>query len=165
MAKRKTSKKKPTTKGTKKSSTKGKKKVTKKKTTTKKAAKAVSKKETIKRLTSSESLRNFLNVDTANEHEVDKYCVETGYHPLDITQGWAEGFRTEQISVKEMADKIVQLTQSKSRFVFKSLPVDDPKVRQPDISLAKKMLHWEPKIDLEEGLKRSLNYFKRRILV
>jgi len=66
------------------------------------------KKETIKRLTSSESLRNFLNVDTANEHEVDKYCVETGYHPLDITQGWAEGFRTEQISVKEMADKIVQ---------------------------------------------------------
>ena len=70
-----------------------------------------------------------------------------------------------EMTIQHMADKIVQLTQSKSRFVFKSLPVDDPKVRQPDISLAKKMLHWEPKIDLEEGLKRSLNYFKRRILV
>ena len=70
-----------------------------------------------------------------------------------------------EMTIKQMADKIVQLTQSKSSFVFKPLPVDDPKVRQPDIHLAKKILSWEPKITLEEGLKRSLDYFKRRILV
>ncbi|MBI3018826.1 MAG: SDR family oxidoreductase, partial [Deltaproteobacteria bacterium] len=69
-----------------------------------------------------------------------------------------------EMTIKQMADKIIQITQSKSPFVFKPLPIDDPKIRQPDISLAKKILDWEPKINLEEGLQRSLNYFKRRIL-
>ncbi len=69
-----------------------------------------------------------------------------------------------EMTIKQMADKITQLTKSKSKFIFKPLPIDDPKVRQPDISLAKKILNWEPKINLEEGLQRSLDYFKRRIL-
>ncbi|MBI2645642.1 MAG: SDR family oxidoreductase [Deltaproteobacteria bacterium] len=69
-----------------------------------------------------------------------------------------------EMTIKQMADKIIQTTQSKSPFVFKPLPIDDPKIRQPDIALAKKILNWEPKVNLEEGLKRSLDYFKRRIL-
>ena len=69
-----------------------------------------------------------------------------------------------EMTIKQMADKIIQVTQSKSKFTFQSLPIDDPKIRQPDIALSKKILDWEPKINLEEGLNRSLDYFKRRIL-
>lgn len=65
-------------------------------------------KETIKRLVASEVLTNFLNVDTENERAIDKYCEKTGYYPLDITKGWVEGFKAEQIPVKEMAEKISQ---------------------------------------------------------
>ena len=62
-----------------------------------------------------------------------------------------------------MAEKILQVTGSGSKIVFKPLPVDDPKVRQPDISQAKKLLKWEPKVNLEEGLQDTLDYFRKRI--
>ncbi len=65
-----------------------------------------------------------------------------------------------EFTMLELAEKIVSLTGSKSRLVFKPLPEDDPMQRQPDISLAKRELGWEPKIDLEEGLKRTIDYFK-----
>ena len=65
-----------------------------------------------------------------------------------------------EFTILELAEKIVSLTGSKSRLVFKPLPEDDPMQRQPDISLAKRELGWEPKIDLEEGLKRTIDYFK-----
>lgn len=69
-----------------------------------------------------------------------------------------------ELTVHAMAEKIIQITASPSRCVYRPLPEDDPKVRQPDITLAKGILAWEPKVSLEEGLKRSLPYFKEKIL-
>lgn len=69
----------------------------------------------------------------------------------------------EEITVKQMAEEIIQITNSKSKIVFKDLPVDDPKVRQPDITKAKTILDWEPKVQRIEGLKRTMEYFKLRI--
>ncbi len=67
----------------------------------------------------------------------------------------------EEFTILELANIIKRLTNSKSKFVFKPLPKDDPIRRRPDISLAKKELEWEPKIGLEEGLKRTIDYFKK----
>lgn len=66
----------------------------------------------------------------------------------------------QEMTIKEMAEKVIELTGSKSKIVYKELPVDDPKVRQPDISRAKKLLGWEPKVDFEEGLRRTIEWFK-----
>lgn len=65
-----------------------------------------------------------------------------------------------EFTIKQLAEKIIQLTGSRSRFIFKPLPFDDPKQRQPNISLAKEKLNWEPTIQLEEGLIKTINYFK-----
>lgn len=64
-------------------------------------------------------------------------------------------------NILELAEIIVKLTDSKSRVVFCPLPEDDPKVRQPENSLAQKMLKWEPKVSLEDGLKETIEYFKK----
>lgn len=66
-----------------------------------------------------------------------------------------------EFSMLELAEKIIELTRSQSKIVFGTLPQDDPMHRRPDITLAKEKLRWEPKIDLEEGLKRTIPYFKR----
>ncbi len=65
-----------------------------------------------------------------------------------------------EFTINELAEKVIRLTDSKSRIVYKPLPEDDPMQRQPDISLAKKELKWEPKIELEEGLSKTIEYFK-----
>ena len=65
-----------------------------------------------------------------------------------------------EITILDLAEKIIEITKSKSNIVFKTLPEDDPKVRQPDISKAKKLLEWEPKVSLEEGLKNTIEWFK-----
>lgn len=67
----------------------------------------------------------------------------------------------KEISILELADKIRNLTGSKSEIVFKPLPVDDPKVRQPDITRAKTELAWEPKVELEEGLRKTIEWFRQ----
>lgn len=69
----------------------------------------------------------------------------------------------EEISILEFAREIIELTGSKSEIVFKPLPADDPKVRQPDISLARRVLDWEPRVSRREGLRRTLEYFKQRL--
>lgn len=66
-----------------------------------------------------------------------------------------------EYSILELAKKIIELTDSKSNIVYKPLPEDDPKQRQPNIELAHKELKWEPKIQLDEGLKKTINYFER----
>ena len=66
----------------------------------------------------------------------------------------------EECSMLDLARRVIRLTGSKSRIVFEPLPPDDPRMRRPDISLAKKELSWEPKIALEEGLKKTIDYFK-----
>jgi len=64
-----------------------------------------------------------------------------------------------EFTIRELAEKVIDLTGSKSKLVFMPLPQDDPMQRKPDISLAKKELGWEPKIKLEEGLKKTIAYF------
>ncbi|MFA6142148.1 MAG: UDP-glucuronic acid decarboxylase family protein [Candidatus Omnitrophota bacterium] len=65
-----------------------------------------------------------------------------------------------ELSLVRLARAIIKLTNSKSRIVYKSLPVDDPKVRRPDISKAKKILKWKPRVKLEDGLFRTIEWFR-----
>ncbi len=68
-----------------------------------------------------------------------------------------------EMTINQLAEKIVELTDSSSEIVFKPLPEDDPKVRQPDITKAKKILDWEPKVTLEEGLSKTIEYFRETL--
>ena len=68
-----------------------------------------------------------------------------------------------EFTIKELAEKVIRLTGSTSSIVCHPLPSDDPKQRQPDISLAKRMLNWEPTVPLEQGLQRTIDYFKQVI--
>lgn len=68
-----------------------------------------------------------------------------------------------EFTMLELAKKVIEQTNSSSKIVFKKLPVDDPKQRRPDISLIEKFFKWEPKIQLEEGLKNTINYFERTL--
>jgi dTDP-glucose 4,6-dehydratase len=68
-----------------------------------------------------------------------------------------------ELTIRELAERIVALTGSRSRIVERPLPVDDPKVRQPDITRARTLLGWEPKVSLDEGLPRTLAYFRRKL--
>jgi dTDP-glucose 4,6-dehydratase len=68
-----------------------------------------------------------------------------------------------EMTVKEMADRILQATNSKSKVIQVPLPEDDPKIRQPDITRAKKYLNWEPVVSLDEGLQSTLEYFKEQL--
>jgi len=70
---------------------------------------------------------------------------------------------TEEYTVLDLAKKIIEMTGSESELVHKPLPPDDPVRRRPDISKAKNLLDWEPKISFEEGLKRTINYFRGMI--
>jgi dTDP-glucose 4,6-dehydratase len=65
-----------------------------------------------------------------------------------------------EITINEFAEEILKLTGSDQKIIHTALPQDDPKQRQPDISLAKKLLGWEPKVSRAEGLKVTLEYFK-----
>jgi UDP-glucuronate decarboxylase len=66
-----------------------------------------------------------------------------------------------EFTILELAEKILTLVGGKSKIIFKTLPQDDPKQRQPDITLARQALHWEPKINLDEGLEKTISYFRR----
>jgi dTDP-glucose 4,6-dehydratase len=68
-----------------------------------------------------------------------------------------------EMTVLEFAKKIIELTGSQSTIVYKPLPEDDPQVRQPDIGKARKILGWEPKVELEEGLLKTIEYFRERL--
>jgi len=69
----------------------------------------------------------------------------------------------EEITILEFAKEIIELTGSSSEIIHEELPEDDPKVRQPDISKAKRVLDWEPGVDRREGLKKTLSYFKEQV--
>ncbi|MBO7611417.1 MAG: SDR family oxidoreductase [Elusimicrobia bacterium] len=66
-----------------------------------------------------------------------------------------------EMTVNDIAKTIIKLTNSKSKIIYKPLPEDDPKRRRPDISKAKKILKWQPKVDLKQGLLKTIDYFKR----
>ena len=65
-----------------------------------------------------------------------------------------------EFTVRQLAERVLALTGSKSKIVERPLPVDDPQVRQPDISAARSKLGWEPAISLDEGLRRTIEYFR-----
>ncbi len=70
-----------------------------------------------------------------------------------------------EFTIKELAEKVIELTGSKSELVYEPLPSDDPMQRQPDISLAKEKLKWEPKVKLEEGLIKTIEYFRKKLAI
>jgi dTDP-glucose 4,6-dehydratase len=83
--------------------------------------------------------------------------LEVGHHlPVNIGN-------PHEMTVLEFAKKIIELTGSKSPIVYKPLPEDDPQVRQPDITKAKTLLGWEPKVKLDEGLAKTIDYFRARL--
>jgi dTDP-glucose 4,6-dehydratase len=69
----------------------------------------------------------------------------------------------EEMTIRKLAERIIALTGSRSRIVERALPVDDPKVRQPDITRARTLLGWEPKVRLDDGLARTTDYFRRKL--
>jgi dTDP-glucose 4,6-dehydratase len=76
--------------------------------------------------------------------------AESGYHqPVNIGN-------PDEFTLLELAEAVIEVTGSKSEIVFEALPTDDPQVRQPDITLARQILGWEPKVSLREGLKRTI---------
>jgi dTDP-glucose 4,6-dehydratase len=83
--------------------------------------------------------------------------LESDYH-LPVNLG-----NPHEMTILDFARKILELTGSRSPVVFRPLPQDDPQVRQPDISKARELLGWEPQIPLEEGLSKTIQYFKERL--
>jgi UDP-glucuronate decarboxylase len=78
--------------------------------------------------------------------------------PGDITGPMNLGNPTE-FTILGLAEKIISLTNSKSKIVLKALPQDDPKQRKPDVAMASNLIGWNPKIDIESGLVKTLSYF------
>lgn len=68
---------------------------------------------------------------------------------------------TGEFTIRELAEKVLELTGSTSKIIYGPLPADDPQQRKPDISLARKTLGWEPKVPLEDGLRETIDYFKK----
>ena len=68
-----------------------------------------------------------------------------------------------EMTIEEIAKTIIRMTNSTSKIVYKELPTDDPKIRQPDITRARTLLHWEPKVALEEGLVKTIDYFRTKV--
>jgi dTDP-glucose 4,6-dehydratase len=85
--------------------------------------------------------------------------AESGEH-LPVNLG-----NPNEFTMNELADAVLRVTGSKSEVVHEALPVDDPQVRQPDITRARQLLGWEPQVELEEGLRRMLGTFGREPVV
>ncbi len=86
------------------------------------------------------------------------YRLLTSDHNMPVNLG-----NPAEMTIQELAETIKRKTGSTSGIVFEPLPVDDPKVRQPDISLARKLLDWSPKVSLDEGLTTTIAYFRRKL--
>ncbi len=99
--------------------------------------------------------RSFCYVDDLVEG-IFRLLISNEHQPVNLGN-------SEEISIVDFAKEIIRLTDSKSKIVFKELPLDDPRVRQPDITRARNILNWEPKVNREEGLKITLEYFKQTL--
>lgn len=101
--------------------------------------------------------RSFCYVDDLIE---GIYCLLLSNEVLPVNIG-----NPEEITIRQFAEEIIELTGSKSKLEFHPLPEDDPKVRQPDISKAMKVLNWKPIFSRREGIERTLEYFKKKLQV
>jgi len=99
--------------------------------------------------------RSFCYVDDLMEG-IKKLLYSNQIEPVNLGN-------PEEITILDFAREIVAMTKSKSRILFCPLPQNDPKVRQPDITKAKTILGWEPKVSRQEGLERTLQYFKKKL--
>ncbi|MBI2360519.1 MAG: GDP-mannose 4,6-dehydratase, partial [Deltaproteobacteria bacterium] len=99
--------------------------------------------------------RSFLYIDDLVQG-IHRLC-ESNYH-LPVNVG-----NPSEMTVLEFAKKILELTGSQSPILYRPLPQDDPQVRQPDISRAREILGWEPQVSLEEGLKKTIEYFREKL--
>jgi len=100
--------------------------------------------------------RSFCYVDDLIEGFVRLMNQEQVVGPMNIGN-------PGEFTILELAQKVIELTGSKSQIVYRPMPEDDPKQRQPDIAQAKRILGWQPKIQLEEGLKKTIEYFAEQI--
>jgi len=83
--------------------------------------------------------------------------MESGYHdPVNIGN-------PAEMTVRDFAGEVIRLSGSSSNLAFRDLPVDDPKVRKPDITTAVNVLGWEPHVTLEEGLSKTIEHFRRLV--
>jgi dTDP-glucose 4,6-dehydratase len=99
--------------------------------------------------------RSFLYIDdlVAGLHRL----IEADYHlPVNLGNPY-------EMTVMDFAKKILELTGSSSPIVYEPLPQDDPQVRQPDIARAREILGWEPRVEVDEGLRRTIRYFKEKL--
>ena len=121
-----------------------------------------------------EQTRSFCYIDDVIEGMIRMMDYETGetVRDADYTRPSLSGFpgplnlgNPEEVSIRSLAEKIVGLTGSKSGIVFEGLPEDDPRRRCPDISKAGKHLSWAPLVPLEEGLRRTIDYFRNLPIV
>ena len=102
---------------------------------------------------SGEQTRSFCYVDDLIGG-ISSFMDLDGEHPGPVNLG-----NPNEFTIKNLAEQVLRLTNSKSNLIFKPLPEDDPRQRQPDISLARRLFDWEPKVELEEGLKKTISYF------
>ncbi|GAB6111214.1 SDR family oxidoreductase [Desulfomicrobium salsuginis] len=111
-----------------------------------------------------EQTRSFCFVDDQIEGFLRFMALPTGDNGQPGFPGPVNLGNPCEFTIRQLAELVIELTGSKSKLVFHPLPVDDPKQRQPDISLAKRLLNWEPNISLETGLKRTIGYFESVLL-
>jgi len=97
--------------------------------------------------------RSFCYVDDLIEG-IHRLMMSDYHEPVNIGN-------PQEMTIREMAQTIIQMTNSKSKLVEKPLPVDDPKVRQPEISLAQQLLGWQPRVSLQQGLAKTIPWFRK----
>jgi dTDP-glucose 4,6-dehydratase len=98
--------------------------------------------------------RSFCYVDDLVEG-IYRLLISNHHEPVNIGN-------PHEMTIKEMAETVIEATGSSSKIVYEPLPVDDPQIRQPDITLAKQLLGWQPRVGLEEGLVQTIAWFKRQ---
>jgi dTDP-glucose 4,6-dehydratase len=99
--------------------------------------------------------RSFCYVDDLVEG-IYRLLISNCHEPVNIGN-------PHEMTIKEMAETVIGATGSSSRLEYKPLPVDDPQIRQPDITRARQLLGWQPHVGLEEGLKQTIAWFKRHL--
>ncbi len=100
--------------------------------------------------------RSLCYVEDLVQGLIDLYFTEDVSGPINLGN-------PEPVTMLELAQEIIELTNSKSRVVFRDLPEDDPMMREPDVSRARQLINWNPKVKRKEGLQKSIDYFRNEV--